>query len=148
IVLSVWGLVVLLADFFVVRRKPSAVRQQVLGWFSLVGVLGTLAVATLAVIDRVGGDNPDPYILYGLVSDDALTDWMNLLLVLLLFLVTRLSMVWAFTENWGEYFSLLLWSTAGMMLLIAAEELLTLFLALELMTICLYVLTSFEKDRV
>ncbi len=34
----------------------------------------------------------------------------------------------------------MLWSAVGMMLLIAAEELLTLFLTLEMMTICLYLL--------
>ena len=34
-----------------------------------------------------------------------------------------------------------------MMLLTAAEELLTLFLTLETMTICLYLCTAFEKTR-
>ena len=34
-----------------------------------------------------------------------------------------------------------------MMLLIASEELLTLFLTLETMTICLYLATAFEKDK-
>src|SRR4029077_1167529 len=38
-------------------------------------------------------------------------------------------------------------STVGMMILSAAEELLTLFVALELMTICLYLCTAFEKTR-
>ncbi len=41
----------------------------------------------------------------------------------------------------------MLWSTVGMMLLTASEELLTLFLTLETMTICLYLLTAFEKDK-
>ena len=49
-----------------------------------------------------------------------------------------MSMAWSFTEHWGEYFALLSGRRVGMMLLIAAEELLTLFLTLETMTICLY----------
>ena len=60
------------------------------------------------------------------------------MLIVLLGLVVALSMAWDFTEDWGEYFALLFWATVGMMLLIAAEELLTLFLTLEMMTICLY----------
>ena len=76
-----------------------------------------------------------------------MTELFNLLLVVLLALVFRMSMAWTFTENWGEYFALLFWSTVGMMLLIAAEDLLTLFLTLETMTICLYLCTAFEKGR-
>ena len=38
---------------------------------------------------------------------------------------SAISMAWDFTEHWGEYYALLLWATVGMMLLIAAEELLT-----------------------
>ena len=56
-------------------------------------------------------------------------------------------MAWSFTEEWGEYFALLIWATVGMMLLAASEELVTLFLTLETMTICLYLSTAFEKTR-
>ncbi len=52
-----------------------------------------------------------------------------------------------FTEDWGEYYALLFWATVGMMLLTAAEELLTLFLTLETMTIGLYLCTAMEKTR-
>ena len=54
---------------------------------------------------------------------------------------------WSFTEEWGEYFALMFWATVGMMLLTAAEELVTLFLTLETMTICLYLSTALEKTR-
>jgi NADH-quinone oxidoreductase subunit N len=56
-------------------------------------------------------------------------------------------MAWSFTEDWGEYFALVTWATVGMMLLAASEELVTLFLTLETMTICLYLITAFEKTR-
>ncbi len=45
----------------------------------------------------------------------------------LLGLVSWLSMSWSFTEDCSEYFALLLWSTVGMMLLVASDELLRLF---------------------
>ena len=75
------------------------------------------------------------------------TGVFNVLFIIMLGLVVWLSMAWSFTEDWGEYFALLTWATVGMMLLAASEELVTLFLTLETMTICLYLSTAFEKTR-
>jgi len=47
--------------------------------------------------------------------------------------------------NHGEYYALLLLSTAGMFLLVGAIDLLALFLGLELMSIPLYVLAGFDR---
>ncbi|HXU46525.1 MAG TPA: NADH-quinone oxidoreductase subunit N, partial [Thermoanaerobaculia bacterium] len=45
----------------------------------------------------------------------------------------------------GEYHALLLWSACGAVLLLRATELLTVFLALELLSICLYALAAFHR---
>lgn len=51
-------------------------------------------------------------------------------------------------QHFAEYLALILFSTIGMMLLAGTEELLTIFIALELTSITLYVLTGFQKrDR-
>jgi len=47
--------------------------------------------------------------------------------------------------NHGEYYALILLSTAGMFLLVGATNLLALFLGLELMSIPLYVLAGFDR---
>jgi NADH-quinone oxidoreductase subunit N len=47
--------------------------------------------------------------------------------------------------NHGEYYALLLLSTAGMFLLVGATDLMALFLGLELMSIPLYVLAGFDR---
>jgi NADH-quinone oxidoreductase subunit N len=47
--------------------------------------------------------------------------------------------------NHGEFYALLLLATAGMMLLVAATDLLALFLGLELMSIPIYVLAGFDR---
>jgi NADH-quinone oxidoreductase subunit N len=90
---------------------------------------------------------PDPRIFFGTIAGDVQILVFNLLYVALLGLVVGLSMSSSFTEEWGEYFALLFWATVGMMLLTAAEELITLFLTLEMMTICLYLSTALEKTR-
>jgi NADH-quinone oxidoreductase subunit N len=47
----------------------------------------------------------------------------------------------------GEYFALLLTATAGMWILVAAQNLVTLFLGLELLSVPLYVLCATEMRR-
>ena len=47
--------------------------------------------------------------------------------------------------NHGEYYALILLSTAGMFLLVGSIDLLALFLGLELMSIPLYVLAGFDR---
>ncbi len=86
-------------------------------------------------------------IFFGTLAGDLQTAFFNILYVALLGLIVGLSMSWSFTEEWGEYFALMFWATVGMMLLTAAEELVTLFLTLETMTICLYLSTAHGEDQ-
>jgi NADH-quinone oxidoreductase subunit N len=161
ILLSVWGLVVLLADVAFLRRATGDRRRYVLGMLALVGAAGALLVALLGAVPaelNYGAttlSNPlslrefsaDLPVFFGTLSADTSTIWLNVSLAALLALTVGLSMTWNFTEHWGEYFALLFWATVGMMFLVAAEELLTLFLSLEMMTICLYLMSSLEKSR-
>ena len=51
-------------------------------------------------------------------------------------------------EHRGEYYAILLFATVGMMLLAMGMDLITLFVALELMVISVYILTGFlRRDR-
>ena len=47
----------------------------------------------------------------------------------------------------GEYYTLLLFSAAGMMLMAAAGDLIMVFLGLELLSIPLYILAGFSRRR-
>src|SRR5438876_12030632 len=46
----------------------------------------------------------------------------------------------------GEYFVLMLFATLGMMVMISANHFLTLYLGLELMSLCLYSLVALNRD--
>jgi len=46
----------------------------------------------------------------------------------------------------GEYYTLMLFATAGMMLMATATDLLVIFLALEVMSLAVYVLTGIRRD--
>ena len=49
--------------------------------------------------------------------------------------------------NHGEYYALLLSATLGMILMAASNDLITIFLGLELMSLALYVLVGFRRAR-
>ena len=49
--------------------------------------------------------------------------------------------------NFGEYYSLLLFAVLGMLLMVYANDLLIIFIGLELMSICFYVLAGFLRKR-
>src|SRR4051812_24561269 len=52
------------------------------------------------------------------------------------------------TPHRGEYLALLLLATVGLMLLVGSEELLVIFIGLELTGLSLYVMTAFDKTDV
>ena len=160
IFLTVWGVLVLVFDFSFLRTTSDARRNRILGMGTLVGVLLTLLVGILSLVPELDlwGSKPLEFLTLGLAEQDyslfggtlaadSATAFLNLLVLVLLALTVGLSMSWEFTRHIGEYYALLIWSTVGMMLLIAAEELVTLFLTLEMMTLCLYMMTSLEKSK-
>lgn len=49
--------------------------------------------------------------------------------------------------NYGEFFIMMVFATLGMMLLSSAGDMITLYLALELMTISFYILTGYNKTE-
>jgi NADH-quinone oxidoreductase subunit N len=166
IVLTVWGLLVLLVDLAVARRWSTDARRQTLGSLSLAGVGLALVAAvfvaripSLLLADLEGWQSwlspetiryfsePDPSLFFGTIAGDAQTAFFNVVYTILLGLVILMSTAWWFTEEWGEYLALLFWATVSMMFLTASEELVTLFISLETMTICLYLSTALEKSR-
>jgi len=170
LVLTAWGLLVLLVDVFLARRLSLTARRQSVGVLALVGVGVALASAMVVYwVPLSLQTNPegweswlkpatirylseaDPSLFgppgFGTIAGDAQTGFFNILYTILLGLIVWLSMAWPFTEEWGEYLALLFWATVGMMLLTAAEELITLFITLETMTICLYLATALEKTK-
>ena len=51
-------------------------------------------------------------------------------------------------EDWGEFCSLMLFATLGMMVVASASELITLVLGIELASMCSYILAGFRRDAV
>lgn len=85
----------------------------------------------------------------GMYAADGFTQFFKIIFLLGTGLVVLVSVKYNEEENMnnGEYYALLLFSTAGMMLMAAASDMMTLFLGLELLSISLYVLAGYARNR-
>jgi NADH-quinone oxidoreductase subunit N len=87
-------------------------------------------------------------LLNGALLLDPLTRLFKLVIIVLSLVTAVFAHNSRIREHFAEYLALILFSTIGMMLLAGTEELLTVFIALELTSLSLYILTGFQKrDR-
>jgi NADH-quinone oxidoreductase subunit N len=131
-----FALIVILLDLFVERKGVLAV-------VSLLGIIVSGGF-TLAI----WGGSPQA-IFNNMLAVDNFALFFKLLFlgIAALVILTSTDYVAKFARFQGEYYALVLLSTLGMMLMAATAELISLFIALELTSISLYVLVGFLKDQ-
>ncbi|NOZ24697.1 MAG: NADH-quinone oxidoreductase subunit N [Nitrospirae bacterium] len=133
VIMASSALVVLLFEL-VVRKKETA------------GVLSIAAVAVAAycVPQSVGKA------FGGMFVSDGYSVFFKFIFFINLILTVLLSMRYLVIEktNHGEYYSLVMFSTLGMMLMASAGDLIVLYLGLELMALSSYVLAGFIRHDV
>ena len=119
--------------------RPSSPGPARLAWLALAAV----GVASWLVAGLPAASSP----FGGLVLGNGLTAaWSQLLLVATaLCLLSSRGYLSRESLPSGEYEALLLWCTSGLLLLVRSAELLTLFLALELLSLALYALAAFHR---
>ena len=119
-------------------------RPRVSSWITLLGLLAAGVLAT-------GGFKPDSESFNGMVLNGAFATYATLVFILSAVLSVLLSQQYfeRLENHRGEFYILLLFATAGMILMASANDLIIVFLGIELMSICLYVLAGFmrTKDR-
>ncbi|NPA92518.1 MAG: NADH-quinone oxidoreductase subunit N [Chloroflexi bacterium] len=138
IMLVLWASALLLLDAVVLKARR--------GWTAFLAVLG-LAVALGLALAQGGGLGAA---FGGMVVSDGFATFLEALLALSGILGVVLAYDYLERQGLarGEYYVLLLFSVAGMMLMAKAADLLVMFLALELFSIPLYVLAGFARPRV
>jgi NADH-quinone oxidoreductase subunit N len=131
-----FALVVILLDLFIKQKK-------VLAGISVAGVVIS-AGFTIAMWGQ-----PAVAIFGRMLAIDNFALFFKLLMLAAAGLIILASQdyVRKFARFQGEYYALILISAAGMMLLVAASDLISIYVALELTGISLYVLTTFLKDK-
>jgi NADH-quinone oxidoreductase subunit N len=137
ILLVAWACVLLLVDLFIPKGRK--------GWTALlaaVGLAGTLGV-TLAQAGR------ELSAFGGMVVLDGFSSFLNILF--LASGIGAIAIAYGYLKRMslerGEYYTLMLFSISGMLLMAQAADLIVTFLALELLSIPLYVLAAFARPR-
>jgi NADH-quinone oxidoreductase subunit N len=133
--LTAWACALLLVDLFVKRKGITA----------FLAALG-LALALGSTLSQLGLSQTS---FNGMVVLDSFSTFVNALLLItgLLGIALAYDYIRRLGLERGEYYVLLLFSIAGMMLMAQAADLITVFLALELLSIPLYVLAAFARPR-
>jgi NADH-quinone oxidoreductase subunit N len=129
------GIAAMVAESF---RDPGE-RMPIAG-LGVVGLIGA-AVATLLLWNHNATS-------FGLVAADNFGLFVTGTLIVISLLTLAISGPTIERERLpgGEYYALMLFATAGMMLMATATDLLVIFLALEVMSLAVYVLTGIRRD--
>jgi NADH-quinone oxidoreductase subunit N len=128
------GCAILLAEAF---RRPG--EWMPMGWLALIGTVGGI-VTSISLWDRhaVG---------FGVVIVDNFSVFFNVTICAIGLLTVLISTGTAERDRLptGEYYALVMFSLSGMMLMGSTRDLLVIFLALEIMSLGVYVLTAIKR---
>ena len=133
IVMTCLALLILLSELVIKRKETIA-------FLSIVSV----AIVTYLLAGSAGTT------FNGMFIADGYSLFFKLIFMLNVVLTVLISVKYIAIEkvNFGEYYSLILFSTLGMMLMASAGDLITLYLGLELMALSTYVLAGFLRHDV
>jgi NADH-quinone oxidoreductase subunit N len=113
-----------------------------LGLFTLLSLLAIMILLPMTA--------PSQVLFSGMFIDDAFSRLVKMILVAstaLIFMISDSWLIRADNQRF-EYNVLMLFSLLGMMLMVSANDLLSLYVGLELSSLPLYVLASFSRDAI
>jgi NADH-quinone oxidoreductase subunit N len=136
IILTVLSLVILMADLVFKRKETLA----------FLSILSVCAAAYLAL--TVSSMSATAF--NGMFISDGYSMFFKIIFFLNVILTILISIKYISIEkvNFGEYYSLILFSTLGMMIMASAGDLITLYLGLELMALSTYILAGFMRHDI
>jgi NADH-quinone oxidoreductase subunit N len=139
-IIVVAALCVLTVDLMFLRASESRLRSSVGAALSLIGCAAAIVwiVLTPQTVNVLDGT---------LVLTPLVQRVQVVLLVLTMFTIVTFSRS-RFTRHVCEYLALILLATVSMMLLVSTQNLLVIFLSLEMLSLSLYILTAFNKRSV
>ena len=139
-IVVVTALVVLAIDLTSMRALETRLRFSIGGMIASVGCAA--AILWMLVIPEQANA------VGGMLAVSPLTQLVKICLLALTFFTVLISIESKFTTHVGEYLALILFATVGMMFLVSAEDVLMIFISLELTSLSLYILTAFNKRNI
>ncbi len=136
IIVAVMAMAVLIGDLFL----PAGRKQ----WTAYAAIL-TCLIAADATIRLTGAGAQMAF--YGFFVLDPFAGFTKLLIIGSTLIGIVLSLEYMKAEkHMGEYYSLMLFAMLGMMLMASATNFVIMYLGLELMALCVYVLVSYQRE--
>jgi NADH-quinone oxidoreductase subunit N len=132
------AMAILLADLFLSDRN-----RYITYIFSQITLLGAAMMTVATHAPGVG------YAFSGLFVDDPLAD----VLKLMIYLGTSVVLVYSRSYNAlrgmfrGEFYVLVLLAMLGMMVMVSGQNFLSIYMGLELLSLCLYALVALDRDN-
>ena len=106
----------------------------------LIAAIGTaVAIGAIFLLPR------NTTLFAGMLVISPLNSLFKIICLVLALITVALTTAEKTLRNPGEYLAILLLATVGLMLLVGSEELLMIFIGLELLGLSLYVMTAFDK---
>jgi NADH-quinone oxidoreductase subunit N len=120
------------------RRKGE---QMPIGWFGIIVLVGA-GLSSAFLWDR-------KLVAFDVIAADNFGLFVTLVLVAVGLLTVMFSSQVIHRDGLpaGEYYALVLFSIAGMMMMATATDLLVIFIALEILSLAVYVLTGIRRDN-
>jgi NADH-quinone oxidoreductase subunit N len=142
IIVITGALLLLLIDVFVTRWKIGAATTAAMATIGL-------AFATSVHLWTVNQHGVFPRGLDAMVTGDRFAQFFNFSLLATAALVVLVIPAYLKRSDFdaGEFLSLMMFALAGMMLLSAALNLIVIFLAIELLSLSLYILSGFDRNH-
>ena len=137
--LEVAALLVLVVDLAFLRKASIKIRVAMAASLGMIGC--GIALVTVP-LERVGLQDADGLNILG---TGGVIAFLQICILLLTVLTLLLLIGTRFTRHVGEYVSVVLMAAAGGLLVVAAQDLLVIFIGLELMSLGLYILAAFDK---
>ncbi|HEY7000375.1 MAG TPA: NADH-quinone oxidoreductase subunit N [Candidatus Udaeobacter sp.] len=125
------------------RPTRTAAARTAAGWCSLVAAFGIIiGIGAVLMLPR------DASLFGGMLVITPLTSLFKIICLALAFFTVCLVRSEKSLRHPGEYLAIVLLATVGLMLLVGSEELLLIFIGLELLGLSLYVMAAFDKADV
>jgi NADH-quinone oxidoreductase subunit N len=140
VIVVVAALCVLSVDLMFLRTSETRLRGAVGAMLSLAGC----AVAVTWILRTPQNAN----VLDGMLVLNPLAQNVQIALLILTMLTILIFIGSTFTQHVSEYLALILLATVSMMFLVSTQNLLLIFLSLELLSLSLYILAAFNKRSV
>ena len=139
VIVVVAALIALAVDLLLLRARPITTR------FTVAALLGSLGC--VLAIARIVLSPSQANILDGTLLANPLTHLVQIALLVLAIVTLLMATNSRFTHHVGEFVLLILVATVGSMFLVSSQDLLVIFISLELLSLSLYILTAFDKHR-